>query len=178
MTARTDADAERQIKGTIVDRDVRDVVIALVRWKPPAHLESEKEYEASFVRSLAKRGITKDQILLKERITWSADDRHGGGSRVGIPDLIVKNKVLVELKANLSGAEAADRAMGQMLRYLLAWKGRGPAVLAVCGESSPEIRFLIRTYMKIWRDTLRLPVTVVFRRSDERVSYEPGETPA
>jgi hypothetical protein len=51
-----------------------------------------------------------------------------------------------------------------MLRYLLAWKRRGPAVLVVCGDCSEELRFLIRTYVVGWRRQIQLPVTVYFKR--------------
>ena len=53
-----------------------------------------------------------------------------------------------------------------MCRYLLAWKKKGPALLVICGEVSPDIRFLIRRTIHAWRDHMGLPVSLIFTRND------------
>jgi hypothetical protein len=165
--------ARRYVK----DPEVAIVVAALSRWHPRNEPSSEAEFQDRFITRLRGLGVLKGEVLVNERLLWSADERHGGGNRAAYPDLIVRNRVLVELKGDLIDAGTTDRAMGQMLRYLQAWKNRGPAVLAVCGQSKPEMRFLVRLYVRIWRDTLGLPVTVLFKNSDERMSHEPAEMP-
>ncbi|MFO8072544.1 MAG: hypothetical protein R6V85_11780 [Polyangia bacterium] len=169
--AEDDETAQKIAKEYSRDDDVADILVMLARWKPrrrEAGVDlTEEDYEESFERRLKRGGITENEIERQVEAKWSADKRHGGGSRRAVPDMAIKDRVLVELKGNLTASSEADRALGQMLRYLLAWKQRGPSVLAVCGEVSPELRFLIRTHITIWRKTLRLPVTVYFRKADE-----------
>lgn len=146
----------------IRDPDLRDVVVTLVRWRTRPD-NTESQYQNSFTSHAAKSGYKKDRLRQKERIPWAG----GGGSRIAIPDLILGGRVLVELKAGLTSSGETDRAMGQMLRYLLAWKASGPAVLAICGRVSPEIRWLVLTYVNTWRSQLNLPVMVFFKQGHE-----------
>lgn len=144
----------------IRDPDVAKIVVEVTRWRP-RRCNSETQYQNSFLRHLRKIGYLEGEIAEKQRITWGGDH---GARRTAIPDLILGKRVLVELKADLTASGETDRAMGQMLRYLLAWKGKGPSILVVCGDISPEIRFLVRMYTTTWRKTVNLPVTVLFRR--------------
>lgn len=87
--------------------------------------------------------------------------------------------MLIEVKADLGTTSASDRSLGQMLRYLLAWKARGPAILVICGECDPLMSLIVRQYVDSWRTARQLPVTVWFARDeavtavDDRV-YTPG----
>jgi hypothetical protein len=148
----------------IRDPELRDVVVTLVRWRTRPD-NSESQYQNSFTSHAAKSGYKNDRLRQKERIPWAG----GGGSRIAIPDLILGGRVLVELKAGLTSSGETDRAMGQMLRYLLAWKNSGPAVLAICGKVSPEIRWLVLTYVNTWRSQLNLPVMVFFKQGQDGI---------
>lgn len=168
QSAPTAAAAVKVASEFIRNEEVAKVVAAVTRWRPRL-CNSETDYQNSFIRHI-RRGsyYTENQIEEKGRITWGHDQ---GGRRTAIPDLLLGNKdndsdkrILVELKANLTVSGETDRAMGQMLRYLIAWKRRGPSMLIVCGDVSPEIRFLVRIYINAWRKILNLPVTVLFRR--------------
>jgi hypothetical protein len=169
QSASTDEEADARVERLVVDRDVRRVIVALSRWRPRRRVRgedlSEQGYEESFIRSLQQRGFGGD-ISQQETVYWSSDSKHGGGSRRAKPDIILKDRVLIELKGNMTKSAEADRAMGQVLRYLLAWKQKGPAVLAVCGDVAPEMAFLVRLYVKDWRETLNLPVTVFFKNAE------------
>ena len=158
----------------IRDLDVAKVVVDVTRWDP-RRCRSEIQYQNSFLRHVRKSGYRDQEIQEKLRISWGGDH---GGNRTAIPDLILRNRVLVELKADLTASGETDRAMGQMLRYLLAWKGKGPSILLICGDVSPELRFLIRLYISTWRKTVRLPVTVLFRKFPTDMGDEmPTEDP-
>jgi hypothetical protein len=157
--APTHAAAVEVAKRFIQDADVAEAVATLSRWRTRRN-NSENQYQNSFRNHARNCGYTKDDIEEKPRITWGG----GGGTRIAIPDLILRNRVLVELKADLMASGEVDRAMGQMLRYLLAWKNKGPALLVVCGDVSPEIRFLVHMYITTWRQTVNLPVTVLFKQ--------------
>lgn len=150
------------------DDDVARVVALLARWRPRrarAGVElTEREYEERLARVLRTEGFA-DQIDRQRRVGWRGDNP-SGTERMAVPDFVLRNRVLVELKADLVRSDQVDRAMGQMLRYLLAWRDKGVAVLAVCGNVPPEMRFLIRTYIESWRTTLQTPVTVIFRKTD------------
>lgn len=164
----SDEQAANMAARFVRDRDTARVVAALARWKPRRRQRDvdlmESEYEASLERYLNQHGF-RGQLEMKPRVQWGAGG-DAGGTRTAVPDIAVRGRVLVELKADLMRSDQADRAMGQMLRYLLAWKSRGTAVLAVCGYVAPEIRFLVRTYVEIWRKELGLAVTVFFKRDD------------
>lgn len=174
--AATDEAALNVAKRFIRDPGVAKAFTTLVRWKTRAG-NDEDTFQRSF-RNHANRSGYSGALAEKQRIPWGG----GGGSRVAIPDFLLDDRVLVEIKAGLEASGETDRAMGQMLRYLLAWKGKGPAILAVCGRITPELRFLVRLYVRTWRRQLNLPVTVYFKfdddasRSDEHLEM-PTEAP-
>lgn len=164
--AQTPEAALEVAKRFIRDPDVARAIVCLVRWRTRRN-NSESQYQNSF-RTYANKSGYAGQLAEKQRIPWGG----GGGNRIAIPDLLLGDRVLVELKADLEASGDTDRAMGQMLRYLLAWKGKGPAVLAVCGKVSPEIRFLVRMYIDTWRRQLNLPVTVFFKQDGDESPAE------
>lgn len=170
-SASSEAEAVEAAKRFIRDPSVAKAVAVLVRWRTRKN-NSEQAYQNSF-RTFASRNGYGGAVAEKPRIPWGG----GGGSRVAVPDLVLDDRVLVELKADLEGSGETDRAMGQMLRYLLAWKSRGPAVLAVCGRVSPELRFLVRIYVDTWRKQLNLPVTVFFKQDEQALEGEAVDMP-
>lgn len=169
--AEPNAESARNVARRFIENpDVADVVTELARWKPRRRRGGvdlrESEYEESLARFLQKpASLLRDQIDRQRRLKWGSED---GADRTAIPDFIVRDKVLLELKGDLTRSDAADRALGQMLRYLLAWKneGSGAGVLVICGDAPPEMRFLVRTYVNVWRTRLHLPVTVYFKRAE------------
>ena len=156
----------------IPDEGLAEAVTCLVRWRTRRG-NDELQYQNSF-RAHARRNGYADRLEEKRRIPWGG----GGGNRTAIPDFILDGRVLVELKADLFASGDTDRALGQMLRYLLAWKDKGPAVLAVCGEAPPEIRFLVRVHVRTWRKQLNLPIIVFFKQDANEVSDEASMLPA
>lgn len=151
------------------NQDVAAVIAALVCWKPRRHT-SEDKYQSSFRNHALKSGYAK-RLEEKPRVRWGLEG--DDPARAAYPDFVLGEtdaapgkKVLVELKANLKSSAEVDRAMGQMLRYLLAWKKNGPAILVICGEAPPEVRFLVRLYITSWRQIAKLPVSVYFKRDD------------
>ncbi|PZR04617.1 MAG: hypothetical protein DI536_33815 [Archangium gephyra] len=160
ISAAPSAEAAFEVaKKFIRDEDVAKVIAELERWRT-RRTNSEEAFQRSFKNHATKNGFAGG-LEERRRIRWGKDD-----TRVALPDLILNKRVLVELKAQMDGSGQADRAMGQMLRYLFAWKKQGPAVLAVCGTVSPEFRLVIRMYVKTWREQLHLPVTVFFKQGD------------
>ena len=162
-----DHDAVREKAFKLVrDYDVAEIIAVLHSWNPArqryGEAPGEDYYERSFERAL-KRYKFSGTIERQRRVEWRVD---AGDARAGVPDVILRGRVLVELKAELTQAGQSDRALGQMLRYLFAWKTKGPSVLVVCGEVPPAIRSLLRYYLKLWRETLGLPITVYFKREE------------
>jgi hypothetical protein len=151
--------AEQVAARFIRNPDLRRVVVQLAHWRTRKN-NSEEVYENSFRRHARSHGY-RDTLSKKERIKWRVGD---GGERIAIPDLILDDTVLVELKAGLSKSGEMDRALGQMLRYLLAWKKRGPAVLAICGATTPETRWLVLSHVNTWRKQLNFPVMAFFKQ--------------
>ncbi|HEY3357165.1 MAG TPA: hypothetical protein VGQ83_28200 [Polyangia bacterium] len=159
-------------KRFIRDADVAEVVANLILW-PTRTTNDESQYQASFKRFIKKRGYA-GQLKEWPRIPWGG----GGATRVAIPDFVLRKRVLVELKADLTASGETDRAMGQMLRYLLAFKDKGPAVLAICGTVTPEFRLLVHMYINTWRRVVNLPVTVYFKQGSSELKEEEFEMPA
>ena len=145
------------------DTDVAVLFEVLCSWGMRRDDDHERDFEDSLHRSLKNRGLGS-QVERQPRMRWIALE--SGGDRQVMPDLVFRNRVLCELKGDIRGSADADRALGQMLRYLLAWKLQGPAILVICGEIAPELRYLVRYYVATWREVLKLPVTVMFKQYD------------
>jgi len=181
QSASTVEQARELTRRYVQDHDAADVITLIAQWRPRRRQRgvdlTESEYEESLVRHLERYGVA-EQIVWKPRVMWAGDRELGGAARRAVPDLAFRNRVLVELKADILRSDQADRSLGQMLRYLLAWKPFGPAVLVVCGEAAPELRSLVKLYVNMWRRTLGLPVTVFFRRADDSAQADFREGPS
>jgi hypothetical protein len=163
--------ARTALRNQVHNEDVAEIMIHLIRWAPAFRHLTEEKYQRSLRNHLQKSGLD-GRFAEKKPIAWSFQTAEDP-ARVGYPDFIVgdpngpdRRKVLVEIKADLYSTADADRALGQMLRYLFAWKKCGPAILVVAGDAPPEIRFLVRLYVDTWRERLQMPVTVYFKRDD------------
>jgi hypothetical protein len=167
-------DAKEQLERLVPHPDLRAFLTALQDWSPQYH-EAESSYGNS-LQTFVRRTFGPDEFVrwpsnLKLRLE---DDE----SKVA-PDFCFRGRLLVEIKGNIYTASETDRALGQIVRYLLAWKQSGPALLIVCGECRDLYRALMLTYVTIWRKELKIPVTVYFLRAEgsEQVptSVDPAE---
>lgn len=155
-----------QILSRISHPDLRDVLRALWGWNPRSREGDERGYVNSMLVHVRKNGVPTNEVERDPRIQWP------GSKRWAQPDVVVRKNVLIEIKADLTTSSASDRSLGQMLRYLLAFKTTGPAVLIVCGECDPLMSMIVRQYVEVWRNELRLPVTVWFARTESVAKVE------
>lgn len=98
--------------------------VDVLRTWVPRNCRNERDYEMSLTRHLLRNGYRVDG---QRRI--ALDD--GAAGRL---DLVVNGRLAVELKCEHSQS-AYDRAVGQVWKYLCAWK-RGPVVLLFCETTS------------------------------------------
>jgi hypothetical protein len=169
------ADAGQRLARLVRDPDLRDFLVALKSWTPQYH-----EAEASYGSSLQRYVARQSGVSANEFVRWPSDIRlrlEDDEGRVA-PDFCFRKRVLVEIKGDLHTASETDRALGQMVRYLLAWKQHGPALLIVCGRHRAVYRALVRVYVHLWRTTLRIPVTVYFLRKDDPEAVPTSVDPA
>lgn len=138
---------------------LRAVYGAMRDWTPRSRDGRESGYERSFIY-LLKRADLGRRMAIKKRFTVS--QKPGERARWIQPDVVIDGNLLLELKADLIQAAASDRSLGQILRYLVHWKTRGPALLVVCGKCDPLTKDMMCRYVRIWRTELKLPVGIVF----------------
>lgn len=155
-----------QVIGRVPHDDLQHVLRVLWGWKPRSREGNEKGYVNSMLAYMRKNGVSGNEVEREKRIQW------GGGKRWAQPDVVVRGRVLIEIKSDLTTSSASDRSLGQMLRYLLAFKKVGPAVLIICGERDPLMTMIVRQYVEVWRSELRLPVTVWFAREESAAQVE------
>jgi hypothetical protein len=143
------------------DPDLRTFLSALHNWNPRRHAA-----EDSYGNSL--QAFVRTQFAPNEFVRWPPDLllRIEDDEGKVLPDFCFRGRLLVEIKGDISTASETDRALGQVVRYLLAWKTRGPALLIVCGDCRPLYQALVKMYTTLWRRVLRIPVTVYFLRAD------------
>jgi hypothetical protein len=151
----------------VTDETLRRTLKSLAGWRPRSSDGSEHGYVGSMLRYMTRNGVSTKEIEREKRIKYKEEDTHWAQ-----PDVVVANRVLVEVKADLDSSSASDRSLGQMLRYLLKWKFHGPAILVVCGRCDAFTSLLVRHYVESWRTTLRLPVTVWFARQGSSLEVE------
>lgn len=133
---------------------------ALRGWRPRSRAYGgEAGFGNSMVWHLTRRGgISRTEFDEKRKITL----RIGSETRPAMPDYIFWDHVLVEIKGDVDHGSTSDRALGQMFRYMLAWKKRGVALLIICGYCSPVYKLVIQQYVDTWRIRFKMPVTVFF----------------
>jgi hypothetical protein len=158
----------QKVVARVYHSTLRETLLGLHGWRPRSRSGDERGYVNSMLHYLKRNDIKGMDIEREKRITWA------DGARWAKPDVIVKQRVLVEVKADLDSSSASDRSMGQMLRYLLAWKDRGPAILVVCGQCDSVTQLLTKDNIRSWRESLKLPVTVWFVREECASEVERG----
>ena len=108
---------------------VRNVVGLVQSWRP-RNCESEKEFERSLKKHLDKNLPSSDVI------PQSAQGRMKG-------DIVVDDRILIELKVGLNSTSKMQRLLGQIELYESNWKGE--VIVVVCGDAD---RDLLKTVKK------------------------------
>ncbi|MBI4704051.1 MAG: hypothetical protein HY744_23325 [Deltaproteobacteria bacterium] len=101
----------------------------LATWHPRG-CGDEHDYQYRLLRALRRQ---MPEACPASEVSIRSDD----GVHKGRIDLMVGECVLIEMKAFLTGS-SADRAIGQVRKYLTIWQGRGPVVLLLCG-TDPDL---------------------------------------
>jgi hypothetical protein len=104
------------------DARLQPILSALARWKPRI-CEYEADYELSLVRHM-RRALPDASVDRQHPV------RDGTGRLVGKIDVVLSKHLAVELKRGMTAGDA-DRAVGQVWKYLDAWD-RGPVLLVLC----------------------------------------------
>lgn len=162
----TAEDIEQGRVGDLPDAELDRIVHLLPKWRPKRH-QDEYGFHRSFDRFLLENGYSEDQVELEPRVSWTAGDEGAPRTRHAQPDFVVRGRVLIEIKRNLTGSSESDRSLGQMLRYLVAWRSRGPALLLVCNEYDDNLRRLIGRHVKSWK-AQGVPILAYFVRAPEK----------
>ena len=102
---------------------------AIEAWRPRG-CRTEKDYERSLVKKLREE-------LVNETIT----PQYGSGrTRV---DIMVHDKVPIEVKKDLTSTAAFQRTIGQLDAY---FKTYGGVILVLCGSVSPDFLKELQKY--------------------------------
>jgi hypothetical protein len=151
------------------DPELKRLIMLLPGWAP-RRFKDEYRFHSAFESFLLQNGYSEGDVSYEQRVSWAAiegsDER-----RQARPDFIIRDRVLVEIKRNLTISSQSDRSLGQMLRYLIAWAGRGPAVLLVCNEYDDNLRAMIQRHVRSWK-AQGVPVMAYFVRSG--LAEDPG----
>jgi hypothetical protein len=144
------------------EQSLARLLSALEGWTPRSRTyEDEKGFENSMRRCLGDRNISRAGDYEVKRPMTLALKR--GRPRKLTPDFIFWGKLSVEVKGHMTRSADADRALGQLYRYLLAWKHVGPSILIVCGECDAHLQDFIIGHVEMLRaGPFNMPVTVFF----------------
>ncbi len=154
QAAETEADA-------IDHPNLRRLVSLLKVWNPKRH-RAESGYHHSLRTFLIQQGFSERDIRYQPRINRRGEAPQRGESWA-IPDFIVGD-VLVEIKMDFDMTASADRAVGQVTRYLHYWRKHGPSLLLVCNEFHPGLREIVDSQVGIWKKS-QIPVMAHYVRS-------------
>jgi hypothetical protein len=171
----TPEDVRNGAAETLPDPELKRLVETLMAWAPLQH-RSERKFHHSFEDFLFEHGYTDADIEYEPRVFWTAVE--GVEERHAKPDFVIRKRVLVEIKRNITGSGDSDRSLGQMLRYLIAWAGKGPAILIVCNQYDDNLRALVQRHVRSWK-AQGVPVMAYFvrsRASSEAIADLPSES--
>lgn len=146
----------------IRDPKLRALVEALPRWMPRRH-EYEEAFHHSFLNFLSEAEYDDDDIEWQPRIS-PRGQLPASGEKYAIPDFILKRRVLVEIKKSFDMTATADRAVGQLTRYVAYWRQKGPSLLLVCSDFDQHLRDVVDEQIERWK-ALDIPVMAYFVRS-------------
>jgi len=100
-------------------------------WRPRG-CKTEKDYENSLVKKLEKE-------LVNQNI-----QQQYGSARQRV-DIMVHDKVPIEIKKDLNSTAKLQRAKGQLDGYLKAWQG---IILVLCGDTAGDLFNDLKKYAK------------------------------
>jgi len=106
-----------------VSASVRDVIKLIDDWHPRS-CKTEKDFERSLHRHLEKN--LKDVNVIKQ---------YAAGRVKG--DIVVDEKILIEIKDRLKSTAQLQRLLGQIDIYASQWKGK--VIVIICGESERDL---------------------------------------
>ncbi len=110
-----------------------EVCKVIKSWKPKG-CKTEKEFEKSLLRKLQKE-------LKGKKI----QAQYGSGrQRI---DIVVDDKVPIEVKKDIKDTSALQRLIGQMEQYFKKWEG---LVLVICGNIEQDHLKELKEYAKKW----------------------------
>jgi hypothetical protein len=116
--------------------EAEGVLELLNEWVPSGFTSDEKTYEIELYEYL-KRRLPDVPISTQY------------GIAKGKADLVIQDSHLLELKLGLTDVGELDRCIGQLERYRQKWieKDMGPVYLVIVGESDPEFRDVLMTWL-------------------------------
>lgn len=100
------------------DWDPMGSVLKVIEDWDPDKMKTEKQYEKSLVKEL-------QQKLPKEKI----EQQYGSGAQK--IDIVISEKVAIELKNHIRNTSDYQRLIGQVTEYLKKWEY---LIILVCGE--------------------------------------------
>jgi hypothetical protein len=103
----------------------------LSKWRP-RNCETEKDYENSLYSFLHKE--LKDHQITKQ---YAKGRFHA--------DLVIDDRLIIEIKYNLNTPAKYQRLLGQLLEYK-EWDGR--VVLLLVGKTDPNLRKQLASYLE------------------------------
>jgi hypothetical protein len=157
---------EQHKAAVIPHAELRRLIKTLQTWKPKRH-HAEDGFHRSFERHLLESGYLPSELERHRALRWNARDQAPTlGDKRAVPDFIVADSVLVEIKRNVDGSSSSDRSLGQMSRYSMAFRRKGPALLVVCNEFDAELRVFVEKTIRGWK-THGAPVMAYFAREPD-----------
>jgi hypothetical protein len=112
----------------LMPASVRNVIGFVQSWRP-RNCESEKEFERSLKKHLEKN-LPKSDV-----ISQFAQGRMKG-------DIVVDDRILIELKADLNSTAKMQRLLGQIDDYESKWKGE--VIVVICGDVDRDLLKTLR----------------------------------
>jgi len=133
------------------------IVKIINKWEPKK-FKTEKQYENSLYD------------LLHEKLEEVSVIKQYAQGRVSA-DIVVGEKVLIELKNNLNSRSEYQRMLGQLDEYNDNWKGH--IILILCGKTEPSMRKEIKAHIK-----KKFPIdklTVIEKTGGKKKKKEKGD---
>lgn len=107
---------------------VREVIRLIDNWHPRS-CKTEKDFERSLHKHLDKN--LADVNVVKQ---------YAAGRVKG--DIVVDEKILIELKDSLKSTGQLQRLLGQLDIYNAQWKGK--VIVLICGESERDLMRVLK----------------------------------
>ena len=112
---------------------VREVIRLIDDWHPRS-CETEKDFERSLHKHLEKN--LPDVNVVKQ---------YAAGRVKG--DIVVDEKILIEIKDSLKSTGQLQRLLGQLDIYNAQWKGK--VIVLICGESERDLMKVLKKKIEV-----------------------------